>query len=102
MSQFMIHDLAREEGISAPSTSCTITRWCGNGWRGSLISKWIFRFAANHMRWAWMRIAMKPGLLLQKLTTREPTDDQVEVAIASLRAASTPDQIAEVDSRIKT
>ena len=28
-----------------------------------------------------------PGLWLQRLTTREPTDDQVEVSIASLQAA---------------
>jgi uncharacterized protein YqhQ len=27
-----------------------------------------------------------PGLMLQNLTTREPTDDQLEVALASLRA----------------
>ena len=26
-----------------------------------------------------------PGLVLQKLTTREPTDDQLEIALASLR-----------------
>ena len=27
-----------------------------------------------------------PGMVLQKLTTREPTDEQLEVALASLRA----------------
>jgi uncharacterized protein YqhQ len=31
------------------------------------------------------RAMILPGLLLQKLTTREPTDDQLEVALASLR-----------------
>ena len=41
---------------------------------------------------------MKPGLLLQRLTTREPTLDQLEVAIASLRAVLTAEQLAEVDS----
>jgi len=30
----------------------------------------------------WMSIASRPGIWLQRLTTREPTDDQVEVAIA--------------------
>ena len=30
-----------------------------------------------------LRILGYPGLLLQLLTTKEPTDDQVEVAIAS-------------------
>ena len=42
---------------------------------------------------------MKPGLLLQRLTTREPDLDQLEVAIASLRAVFTAEQRAEVDSR---
>ena len=31
-----------------------------------------------------MRLILKfPGLLLQKLTTKEPTDDMIEVAIVS-------------------
>ena len=60
----------------------------------------VIRFAAGHMRWAWVRIAMKPGLALQRLTTREPTLDQLEVAIASLRAVMTTEQRAEVDSRV--
>ena len=42
---------------------------------------------------------MKPGLLLQKLTTREPSLDQVEVAVASLRAVLTAEQLAEVNAR---
>ena len=37
---------------------------------------------------------------LQKLTTREPTLDQLEVAIASLRAVLTAEQLAEVDARV--
>ena len=59
----------------------------------------IIRFAAKHMQWRWVRILMRPGLLLQKLTTREPTLDQVEVAVASLRAVLTAEQLSEVDSR---
>ena len=42
---------------------------------------------------------MKPGLWLQKLTTREPDLDQLEVAIASLRAVLTAEQLAEVEAR---
>ena len=42
---------------------------------------------------------MSPGLALQRLTTREPTLDQLEVAIASLRAVMTAEQLAEVDAR---
>ena len=43
---------------------------------------------------------MRPGLALQKLTTREPSLDQLEVAIAALRAALTADQRSEVDARL--
>jgi len=42
---------------------------------------------------------MRPGLALQRLTTREPSLDQVEVAVASLRAVLTAEQLAEVESR---
>jgi uncharacterized protein YqhQ len=63
------------------------------------VSYEVIRFAAKHMEWRWVRVLMKPGLLLQKLTTRQPTIDQVEVAIASLRAVLTAEQLAEVESR---
>ena len=33
----------------------------------------------------WLRPLVLPGLWLQRLTTREPTDDQLEVALAALR-----------------
>jgi uncharacterized protein YqhQ len=59
----------------------------------------VIRFAAKHMQWAWVRVAMRPGLALQKLTTREPTIDQVEVAIQSLRAVLTAEQLEEVERR---
>ena len=42
---------------------------------------------------------MRPGLWLQKLTTRQPDLDQLEVAIVSLRAVMSADQVAEVDAR---
>jgi uncharacterized protein YqhQ len=63
------------------------------------VSYEVIRFAAKHMEWRWVRVLMKPGLLLQKLTTRQPSIDQVEVAIASLRAVLTAEQLAEVESR---
>jgi uncharacterized protein YqhQ len=59
----------------------------------------VIRFAAGHMRWRWVRLLMRPGLALQRLTTREPSLDQVEVAVASLRAVLTAEQLAEVDAR---
>ena len=60
----------------------------------------VIRYAAKNMERAWVRAFMRPGLLLQKLTTREPDLDQLEVAIASLRAVLTAEQTAEVDSRV--
>jgi uncharacterized protein YqhQ len=60
----------------------------------------LIRAAAGHMRWRWVRIAMTPGLLLQKLTTREPSLDQLEVAIVSLRAVMTAEQLSEVEARV--
>ncbi|HEY7106214.1 MAG TPA: DUF1385 domain-containing protein [Acidimicrobiia bacterium] len=59
----------------------------------------VIRFAAKHMDRTWVRALMRPGLALQKLTTREPTIDQVEVAIRSLRAVLTAEQLEEVDRR---
>ncbi len=46
----------------------------------------IIRFAGRSEA-AWVQFAIAPGLLLQKLTTREPSDDQIEVAIKALEAA---------------
>ena len=37
-----------------------------------------------------------PGLQLQKLTTREPTDDQVEVAMASLKKVLAKEEEARI------
>lgn len=44
----------------------------------------ILRLGARFYGFAPVRFFLQPGLWLQKLTTREPTDDQVEVAIAAL------------------
>ncbi len=63
------------------------------------ISYEIIRFAAGHMRLRWVRALMVPGLMLQRLTTRQPTLDQLEVAIASLRAVMTAEELAAVEAR---
>ena len=60
----------------------------------------VIRYAARHMDKRWVRTLMIPGLSLQKLTTREPTLDQIEVAIAALRAVFTAEQSTEVDARV--
>ena len=59
----------------------------------------FIRFSARHMDKQWVRAAMVPGLTLQRMTTREPELDQLEVAIASLRAVLTAEELAEVDAR---
>jgi len=60
----------------------------------------VIRYAAKNMQRRWVRVLVRPGLWLQRLTTREPDLDQLEVAIASLRAVFTADQTAEVDARV--
>jgi uncharacterized protein YqhQ len=47
----------------------------------------VIRLAARFGTNPAVRVVLLPGLWLQRLTTREPTDDQVEVSIASLQAA---------------
>ena len=49
--------------------------------------------------WRWMSWANRPGIWLQSVTTKEPTDDMVEVAIASLLAALDDEQVSEVEAR---
>jgi uncharacterized protein YqhQ len=63
------------------------------------VSYEIIRAAAAHVERRWVRALMLPGLSLQRLTTREPDDDQVEVAIASLKAVLDGEQLAEVEAR---
>jgi uncharacterized protein YqhQ len=50
------------------------------------ISFEIIKFAGRNRRRRWVRAIMWPGLKLQLLTTREPTLDQLAVAIAALEA----------------
>ena len=44
-----------------------------------------------------VRMLVWPGLQLQKLTTREPTDDQVEVAMASLKKVLWMEEEAKIE-----
>jgi uncharacterized protein YqhQ len=60
----------------------------------------VIRFAAKNMHRRWVRLLIRPGLLLQRLTTREPDLGQLEVAVASLRAVLTAEQTAEVEARV--
>jgi uncharacterized protein YqhQ len=42
------------------------------------------RLASRHFGRPWVRVLAQPGLWLQHLTTADPTDDMIEVAIAAL------------------
>ncbi|MEA2011406.1 MAG: DUF1385 domain-containing protein [Actinomycetota bacterium] len=56
----------------------------------------VLKAAAGHRWLAW---ASKPGMWIQSITTKEPDDDQVEVAVASLLAALDDDAVSEVKQR---
>ena len=47
----------------------------------------IIRFSGKHSENKLLRWVICPGLWLQKLTTREPDDDQLEVALKALKTA---------------
>ena len=56
----------------------------------------VLKLGANQH---WMSWANRPGIWLQRITTQEPSDDMVEVAVASLLAALTDDEAAAVAER---
>jgi uncharacterized protein YqhQ len=50
------------------------------------ISFELIKWAGRNRARRWVQIVMYPGLQLQRLTTREPSPDQLEVAITALNA----------------
>jgi uncharacterized protein YqhQ len=54
----------------------------------SVIYEFI-KFAARHQDNAFLRAAVSPGLALQSLTTREPDEEMLEVAIVALTSLLT-------------
>ena len=46
----------------------------------------VIKWAGRNRRKRWVRAVMWPGLMLQNLTTREPDEAQLEVAISALEA----------------
>ena len=55
----------------------------------------IIRFSARHLDSALCRALITPGLWLQRITTKEPDDAQLEVAIIALREALVYDAVEE-------
>ncbi|MCH7660877.1 MAG: DUF1385 domain-containing protein, partial [Euryarchaeota archaeon] len=56
----------------------------------------VIRYTAAHEDNAFVRALAVPGLALQKLTTRPPDDDQIEVAISAMSTAIAADARAAV------
>jgi uncharacterized protein YqhQ len=56
----------------------------------------FIRMCACRMENPLFRLAIYPGMILQKLTTREPDDTQLEVALASLR------QVLRLEKSVET
>jgi len=55
----------------------------------------VIYFGANHIRNGFVRAILAPGLWLQTLTTREPDDSQLDVAVTALRKVIEVDQLEE-------
>jgi uncharacterized protein YqhQ len=54
-------------------------------------------WSARNQGSAVVRVLVWPGLQMQKLTTREPSDDMVEVAMASLKKVLSMEKEAEIE-----
>lgn len=52
------------------------------------------RFAGKHRDSKLVNAVLSPGLLLQRVTTQPPSEDQVEVALAALRAVLDSEKLA--------
>jgi uncharacterized protein YqhQ len=59
------------------------------------VSYEVLRFGGDPSHRGWARWLTIPGLWMQKLTTAEPSDDMVEVALASLRRVTDPSPASE-------
>lgn len=51
------------------------------------ISYELQRYSSNHLDRCWVKLVAFPGLSLQRITTKEPDLDQLEVAIVAIKAA---------------
>jgi hypothetical protein len=51
----------------------------------------ILRFGARHRKNRVVKVLLYPGLLVQKITTKQPSDDMIEVAIVSMEQALVAD-----------
>jgi uncharacterized protein YqhQ len=59
----------------------------------------VIKWAGKNRRKRWVRAVMWPGLMLQNLTTREPDEEQLAVAIASLNTVLSREDPEEAASQ---
>ncbi len=59
------------------------------------VSYEIIKLAGKHGGKGFWGVMLWPGLQMQRLTTKEPTDEQLEIALAALRAAVDTDECEE-------
>jgi uncharacterized protein YqhQ len=57
----------------------------------------VIKWAGKNRRKRWVRAVMWPGLMLQNLTTREPDEEQLAVAIAALEAVLAVEKPGEAE-----
>jgi uncharacterized protein YqhQ len=60
----------------------------------------VIRFSARHLDSAACRTLIKPGLWLQRITTKEPDDTQLEVAIVALKTALAYDVVEPAQAAV--
>lgn len=53
----------------------------------------VIKYAGKHTENRFMRVVMYPGMLLQRLTTREPDEGQIEVAIKALEGVTSLESV---------
>jgi uncharacterized protein YqhQ len=53
----------------------------------------VIRFGAAHVHNPIMRVILAPGLLMQRLTTRQPDDDMLEVSIVAFERVLVADGV---------
>jgi uncharacterized protein YqhQ len=61
----------------------------------------LIRFAGKHTHNRFVLTVLAPGLWLQRLTTREPTLDQLEVSIRALREVLKLEETKSTDNRVE-
>ncbi|MBZ0310000.1 MAG: DUF1385 domain-containing protein, partial [Anaerolineae bacterium] len=60
----------------------------------------LLRFTAKHINNPVVRLMIKPNLALQKMTTRQPDDDMVEVAIQALNSVLQAEGLPQHGQRV--